>query len=466
MEFIAQHPWRDLLLKPLSPAQQQQAIASNNSDWEYIDSEMAKLGTISHETVNIADVQDRILNLFAEETKDFRLLAHLANTLQRSERPASILLAIALLADYVEAYWDIAAPQKNKRRIAQMIIQRFSNAKEAFCHAAIEEEREQSTKEFVRLKQLWQSDSALCEELDKLIVSYAKSSITELPVAQTVSPAPASHSASVPTPQAQPAVASKPLPHVHLDDSSERAWSKTLLKIAEIEAERSFSTPLCFQLRRHAIWFNASVPPAAGNHVTTVPPLPAEKISEFDREFSQASYALWAKVENTIAYSPYWFDGHCLSARIADKLGHSGIADVIRNELKYFLERFPDCQSLCFSNGAPFMNEKTQKWFNQKESRQATNEEYQQALALFDTEGLQAALDSLEQAASDQPRSLSYSQLSTIQLLKQAGCHKIANHQLENLIHRTTQLSAQEWEPSFFDSCNELKETLGNKESS
>ncbi|AKJ41617.1 Uncharacterized protein conserved in bacteria [Pragia fontium] len=470
MEFITQHPWRDLILKPLPQRQLEQAIPSDNGDWEYIDTEMAKLGTISHETVNIPDVQDRILKLLAEETKDFRLLTHLLNTLQRSERPASILLAIALLADYVEAYWSIAAPQKNKLRIAQMIIQRFVNAKELFSHSAIAEEREQSISEFVRLKQLWQEQTALCEQLDKLIVSYSKSSISELPSAAAVTPTTVAAAAPSTSPNngsqttSESKVPHTSLPHVMLDDSSERAWSKTLLKIAEIEAERSFTTPISFQLRRHAVWFNIATPPAVSNGVTSVPALPIEKISEFERELSRPSLALWLKVENTIAYSPFWFDGHYLSAAIANKLGHPTTADVIKNELKYFLARFSECQSLCFSNGEPFMNPQTQKWLNQKEHSQSQSEDFSQALSLFNSEGLQSALTFLEQTTGDEPRSRSYTQLQTIKLLHQAGCHKLGKQQLENLVHKAAQLSAKEWEPSFFDSCNGLKDSLGNKE--
>lgn len=464
MEFITQHPWRQLILKPLDNARMEQPISADHSVWEYIDTEMAKLGTISHETVNISDVQDKIVVLLAEETKDFRLMAHLLNTLQRSEQPAHILLAIALLADYVEAYWNIAAPQKNKLRIIQMIIQRFINAKELFSQSAVAEEREQSISEFVRLKQLLQEQSALCETLDKLIISYSKSALSSLPSESVSAPPVAEPAQSTSAEIAEPLQQSK-RPHVMLDDSSDRAWNKTLLKIADIESSRAFTTLISFQLRRHAVWFDIhSAPAADSNGVTLVPALPIEKLNEFKRELSHPTQTLWLKVENTISYSPYWFDGHFISAEIANKLGYSTVAEVIKNELKYFLARVPDCQSLCFAGGEPFMNEQTQSWLSRRENSQPQQADASELFSLFKDEGLQSALAFLEQSSGEEPRALSYTQLQTIKLLHHVGCHKLAKQQLENLTYQAAQLSAKEWEPSFFNSCNELKDLLGYKE--
>ena len=175
MEMITQHPWREAINQRLSPEYEKSPIAADNSDWEYIEGEAAKIGTNGHDTVNIEQLQNTILQLLSTETKDFRLLAHLLNTLQRHGKPENILLAIVLLTEYLSLYWQVAAPQKLKKRILQLIIQRFNLAKNDFNNNATEEEREASTTYFIQLKQqLEEYYPELCDDIDMLIVSFAK----------------------------------------------------------------------------------------------------------------------------------------------------------------------------------------------------------------------------------------------------------------------------------------------------
>lgn len=462
MEFISEHVWRRTIATRLAPELEKHAIPADNSDWEYIENEAAKIGTISHDTVKIPEVQEAILKLLSTETKDFRLLAHFINTLQRSGQPEQIILAIALLADHIDIFWNIASPQKLKKRIVQMIVQRFSMAKNDFYTNAIQEERDESTAQFIRLKQLLQENYPdLCDEVDKLIVSYAKqpSVQTETGTAPKTESAPRTAAAQSSAPAAAPHV----MPNVTIDQSSEQAWRKTLLKIVEIETSKSINQPIVFQLRRHVVWSSLHAP-ISNNGVTTVPPIPPEKTSEYERELSKPNVELWQKIENTISYSPYWFDGHYMSALIANKLGYTTIADVIKNELIYFLDRFPECKTLQYSNGKPFASDVTLKWLNKKPVNSTENEDYSKALTIYEESGLQQALAYLEQVTTEEPRSLFHAQALSIQLLNAAGCYKLAKQQLDNLRAKATQLTVTDWEPSFFERCNELEEQIGNKE--
>lgn len=68
--------WREQLLVPLDEAKVSSQLDENSPDWEYIESEMIKFGSLSHSTLDIDDIQRRALQLFATQTKDFRLLVH------------------------------------------------------------------------------------------------------------------------------------------------------------------------------------------------------------------------------------------------------------------------------------------------------------------------------------------------------------------------------------------------------
>ncbi|WP_392565257.1 type VI secretion system protein TssA [Utexia brackfieldae] len=465
MEFITEHPWRQVVTQRFSQELEKQPIAADNPDWLDIESEAAKIGTISHDTVDMGHIQQVVLALLQQSTKDFRLIAHLINTLQRSDAPNQILLGITLLADYIEIYWDIAAPQKLKKRILYMIIQRFSMVKSEFNTQAIDAERNESTMQFVRLKQALQASYPdICDELDKLIISYAKvpSALAKDPMSSQV--AGVKHVQTKPitsTPSSESDI--KPSLDISLDAGSEQAWRRTLLKVIEIENSRAPHQAIVFQLRRHIVWFNIDVP-VAHNDRTQVPPLPAEKVSGYMRELNQPTVELWQKIENTLTYSPYWFDGHFMSAQIAQKLGYPHIAKLIKHALGYFLQRCPACATLHYNNGDPFASEQTLKWLNKKALISSHIDQPDQSLAIFEADGLAAAIHYLDQQSSQQLRDLSYAQLQTITLMHKVGCDKLAHLQLDQLQHKVSQLEVKHWEPAFFERCDEVAAQIGHKE--
>ncbi|MEW5188345.1 type VI secretion system ImpA family N-terminal domain-containing protein, partial [Citrobacter freundii] len=116
--------WISHLLENLPDDKLAKPLKDDNPAWEYIDSEIVKLGSLAHSQLDIPEIQRRGLVLLASESKDFRLLAHLLRTLQHA---GDHLLALRLLALYVEHYWTVAAPQNatHKKRFALQVIKRF-----------------------------------------------------------------------------------------------------------------------------------------------------------------------------------------------------------------------------------------------------------------------------------------------------------------------------------------------------
>ncbi|MCT6875430.1 type VI secretion system protein TssA [Frischella perrara] len=459
MEMLTQHPWREAINQRLSPEYEKNPIAADNSDWEYIEGEAAKIGTNGHDTVNIEQLQNTILQLLSTETKDFRLLAHLLNTLQRHGKPENILLAIVLLTEYLSLYWQIAAPQKLKKRIIQLIIQRFNLAKNDFNNNATEEEREASTTYFIQLKQqLEEYYPELCDDIDMLIVSFAKKPANASTLVNKNEAESSTPKSVVPETKSE-----TESPSIIIDSSSSQNWRKTLLKIVEYENKKAFDQPIVFQLRRHIVWLDLTIPPAT-DCVTNVPALPIEKTNEYRRELNRPTLELWQKIETTITYSPYWFDGHYMSAYIARKLGYVLLAELIKNELNYFLDRFPECRDYKYSNNTPFADEETLKWLKKEMPTVSLTADNNKALNVLNDEGLPSAFQYLEKNTSNEKRSLFYSQLQAVALLNLTGCHKLASQQLNMLYDGAKDLSVQEWEPSFFEHCKEIQEKITNKE--
>lgn len=247
MDITSQHPWHALLLTPLSAEQTANALPEDDPRWEYIDGQMVKLGSLAHSTLNLEEIQRQLIGMLAETSKDFRLMVHLLRTLQHGGNPEQLLLAVSLLTCYVQQFWSVAWPQSpvHKRRFAQQILKRFDSASEGFNQLATDEQRESMQDFLARLAQVWHDDEAdLAQPLDGLRICYARLPKRMLqPAASDPQQAPLS----------APSV-STTAPVLTVDNSSDKAWRQTLLKMADILCDLQPDTAIGFRLRRHAVW--------------------------------------------------------------------------------------------------------------------------------------------------------------------------------------------------------------------
>lgn len=82
MDLRDPNVWISHLLENLPEEKLASALKDDNPNWEYIDGEIVKLGSLAHSQLDIPELQRRGLVILASESKDFRLLAHLLRTLQ------------------------------------------------------------------------------------------------------------------------------------------------------------------------------------------------------------------------------------------------------------------------------------------------------------------------------------------------------------------------------------------------
>lgn len=87
MDLRDPNVWISHLLENLPEEKLASALKDDNPDWEYIDGEIVKLGSLAHSQLDIPELQRRGLVILASESKDFRLLAHLLRTLQHAGDP-------------------------------------------------------------------------------------------------------------------------------------------------------------------------------------------------------------------------------------------------------------------------------------------------------------------------------------------------------------------------------------------
>lgn len=452
--------WFAHLLENLPEEKAAAALKDDNPDWEYIDGDIVKLGSLAHGQLDIPEIQRRGLVLLASESKDFRLLAHLLRTLQHAGNP---LLALRLLDLYVEHYWLVAAPQNmaHKKRFAGQVIKRFVPGADAFARQADAAQRDLLLGELAKLALHWQEHNApeLAQSADDLFALYQRAFRDCSPASTPVS----AQSTATTVQAAASAVSITPAAVVNIDSHDDKTWRDTLLKVAAILCERQPDSPQGYRLRRHALWQSiTSTPQTESDGRTPLAAISADMAAEYQARLNNADMALWQQIEKSLLLAPYWLDGHHLSAQVAQRLGYKGVAEAIRDEVICFLTRLPQLADLLFNDHTPFMAEPTKQWLAAAaQSKQAapavqTDEDTLAVRQCFSDHGLEAALRYLEQLPAGEPRDQFHRQYLGAQLMEETGMTQLAQQQYQMMFQAGLQMMLADWEPS-------LLEALKNK---
>lgn len=450
--------WISHLLENLPEEKLASALKDDNPNWEYIDGEIVKQGSLAHSQLDIPELQRRGLVILASESKDFRLLAHLLRTLQHAGDPH---LALRLLALYVEHYWAVAAPQNmaHKKRFASQVIKRFETGIEVFSQNAATAQRDALSGELAKLAQCWQSHNApeLAQATDDLFALYQRAFNRAAPAPVPTPAASGSSPQTTATSESGVTQPSAPAPQIVIDSHDDKAWRDTLLKVAAILCERQPDSPQGYRLRRHALWQNiTSTPQAESDGRTPLAAVSADMVADYHAQLGSADMALWQQVEKSVLLAPYWLDGHCLSAQTALRLGYKQVADAIRDEVIRFLERLPQLTGLLFNDHTPFISEQTKQWLAASPDAKVApvaqiGEESKAARACFAERGLEAALRYLDMLPEGDPRDQFHRQYLAAQLTEEAGLVQLAQQQYRMLFRMGLQMMVADWEPSLLE---------------
>lgn len=465
MTINTQLKWKEQLLAPLEESKQASPIADDNPDWEYIDSEMIKFGSLSHAQLNIDEIQRKALQLFATETKDFRLMVHLLRTLQHAGEPDELALAAELLAEFVRHYWESSHPQniRLKQRLASQILKRFDTAQDSFCKQANTNLRDNILGSFAFLAKSWHAECPnLSSEIDTLSRRYSRISNSE-PALVVVAESPTLDEKSVAQSAIQEPVTLTKSPEIEVNQSDDRQWKQTLLKVAEVLCEQAPLDGVGYRLRRYAIWHAIQALPMANNDgKTPLASVSPDRVIDYKSQINQSSIELLTNIEQSLTLSPYWLEGHMLAAQVAAKLNYPLVELAIAQELQHFLNRLPDLAKLSFSDMTPFLSEEVQSWlgtFQQSTENSSSSgsqnlqAEQQEILQCFEQNGLTEALKLVETfiASTDEPRARFYSQLLSAQLFEQAGMKHMAENLYQQLHTAALHYSLSDWEPDLLN---------------
>ncbi|RNL75592.1 type VI secretion system protein TssA [Citrobacter sp. MH181794] len=445
--------WLSHLLEALPEEKLASKLSDENPQWEYIDGEIVKLGSLNHAHLDVPELQRQGLQLLASESKDFRLVSHLLRTLQHAGNP---LLALSVLTQYVTHYWTIAWPQSaaNKKRFADQILKRFEPGMGGFAATSTPDQRDALLGELAKLAQCWQTCGMpeLASATDDLFAQYQRAFRDSSPVAAP--PVPPTIGTTIP--EVVPVTAA-PAPVVNIDSHDDKAWRDTLLKVAGILCERQPASPQGYRLRRHALWQNiTSAPQAEGDGRTPLAAVSADMVADYQARLTRADMTLWQQVEQSLLLAPYWLDGHHLSAQIAQQLGHADVAQAVRDEVRRFAARLPALASLLFNDRSPFISAATRQWLADEPQKPAavvvaTDDLTQQVWQCWQEQGLEGALVLAEKQPGNTPRSQFYRQYLTAQLLEVSGMTQLAQYHYQMLFKVGLNTMLSDWEPALLE---------------
>jgi type VI secretion system protein VasJ len=462
-----QHPWCGRLLTPLSAELVKGAVPADEPRWDYVETELVKLGSLAHSQVDLNAVAEACLVLLESKTKDMRVLAQLLRCLQHPAKATPMGTAILLLECWIRDYWSLAWPGNatQKQRLMVQIVKRFEGVLPRVSESASAAELAGLLARAEQLEAAW---LALCpdkgELLDPLVMGLKRAQRQQVAQAQadeagapqssaTVAPGAAVSGIPVTTSSAAQGSAGQ-RPAVEIDSSNDRAWRQTQLKVAELLIERQPEAAVGYRLRRHAIWAGITTPPmtAQGNK-TQLAPMSVDMVDEYRAAMNAADQGLWQRIEQSLTLAPYWFEGHMLSAMVAQKLGFATVAQAIMQELETFLQRLPALRELTFSDSTPFLSAECSRWLQPAKGGSSDGQggcSLAEEVALRHGEqGVAAALALLDErmAQLKEPRARFHAQLVQAELLEQEGMNSLARQHYQHLWQEATRLGLSQWEP-------------------
>ncbi|MDN3524957.1 type VI secretion system protein TssA [Halomonas sabkhae] len=445
----------------------------NSDDYDWLDEQMMRVGSLQHGDMDWAGAEDRAVRLLTEQGKDLRVLGHLLHCLQQGGDPVRFALSLHLLAGSLEHWWAEAYPapgakgNRMRGKLFQQFTQRGLKLAAALDFAAAEAELEACRQALQRLR-----EQAVARELsDQALIDLARLLEQTDPDADAAAASTGRHDtrqASTSRQTAAPATdsdASEPAraPEMRLESGNERANRQSLIKMAEFLNDQSPGDPLGYRLRRYAIWHTIqTLPMSRADGRTDLAPVSADRVAAYREALAgRPSLDEWRRIENSLALSPYWLEGHRLSAEMARRLEHEGCAEAIRDEVRRFVDRLPGLDGLTFSDGTAFLDDATRQWLASATDNSPTGaslgaggdpwqEGLETARERLQGEGLGAALAVLDEglAAAGSPRERVYWRLASADLLRDAGLEAMARQHYQALHDAVSGIHLDHWEPA------------------
>jgi type VI secretion system protein VasJ len=297
--------------------------------------------------------------LLTDKGKDIQVACYLGAALVHQQRVEGLGIALKILGDLVENYWDTMFPPaariRGRRAALEWWLERILSEFSGVTVPPLSPEELAVLKtNFERLDTQYRAkdpDGPMLNRIGSLINGF---SVKE-------AAAPAGEGSTAPA-AAQDGALSGPIA------DSGAALEVALIRIGQIAGklrEEKVANPLAYRLARIAIWTQLEqIPPVGPEGRTAVPPPPGQDLEMLKSLRTGEAEPIVAFAESRLSEYPFWIDLNRASSEALKRMGESmnEAESAVRRETVNWLNRLPGLESAVFSDGTPFADTGTTSW--------------------------------------------------------------------------------------------------------
>lgn len=427
--------------------------------FDFVENQLMKVGSLSHAEVQWGEVETAVVTLLTTRTKDLKLITYLMQCLQYQASLERFSLSLGVLDIFMKTYWETCYPAPGRRGVlprrkyfSQIVLRTVKSGESLDIQHC-----EPQNKELLlsRLASLLDSAEKLALPTDALSLLTTK--LNRLFEQHDYKVSTSTQSMQV---QSIERSAQNNTPKLEIDSSSDKATKQTLLKVADFISEFENGMALSLRIHRFATWFSISRAPENANATgeTSLMPIATDRVNEYLSQLEKgADMALLRRVELSLTLSPFWLDGHYLSAQIAMALGQKDWAKAIYDDTTAFIERIPTLLTMSFKGGIPFASAKTRTWLREGDGHnrlegngQVFEQKRAEVVELAESGGLSVAFTSLNEhlQQASEPRDLFYLRLLGADLKQINQLSAMASIDYQILYQQANNTVLADWEPT------------------
>ena len=311
--------------------------------------------------------------LLTKQSKDLLVLVYSIRAIIATYRYEGMARAIALLPLYMGLYWERSFPLLKRKRARLGALEWLTQHLAVWIetNTPLTDERLQVESVISGIKTLnsklaeygdeWPLDTFhITQKLDTYLLDIPNDEVVLPQKSTTSSPT----TSPVPSGSAQLEIIDE-----KSFQSSIRGAQQHLKSLAKYRLPKDFHDPLAYEINRFSTWLPILEQPVHKEKVTPLRPVPLEKRQLFEALYQQKKYeTLIAEVENSLASSPFWLDGHRIVVESLKAMGsgaskpYQEVIDSISRQVKGFIARLEGVELLRFSDGTPFADSDTLSW--------------------------------------------------------------------------------------------------------
>lgn len=427
-QYLEITQYRDYIVRPICDENSVGERLIDDPQFDFIDDQMMKVGSLSHADVQWQNVEQHAIALLGEKSKDIKLLVHLLQCLHHELTPQRLILSFEIMSDFMTHYWTLSFPVPGargtlpRRKFFHQICQRFTQVMEKWdvsemsiqmreelnvaaetWHRAIEAQdlplddadlmlanlraqlRQQAERDQYNAPPLatgqdnlapLNTSSVLNTQEQAEHIGVRKREDVENPSSTSIHSTPTHSTDAARSTDAMDSDTSAIASHVdrgrinreRIDGNrDDPELKKSLLSVAKKLAQQDSGSALAIRLRRHILWGTIrTLPDHDAQGKTPLRGMVGDRLKEYQEGMHQPDLILWQQIEQSLTIAPYWFEGQWMSHQIADSLGRADWCQAILEETRAFITRFPQLETLTFKDGSPFVNAEVRAWLASK----------------------------------------------------------------------------------------------------